>query len=126
MNLWQLLAITETQKELDATASHLMTWVYVILAVVVILGIARMLPGRGGTPAGSLFCTTCNTVGPAPFSMRGSVIVELVLWCCGLLPGLLYSWWRSTTSTRRCKVCGSTAVIPLSSPRAQAVMKQGQ
>lgn len=67
-----------------------------------------------------LFCTRCHGVGPAKSVTKGSILIELVLWICFLVPGLVYSVWRLTTRHKACRACGSDALVPMTSPAARA------
>ena len=66
--------------------------------------------------AADLVCTTCGHVGKATSITKGSFLIEVVLWLCFLIPGLIYSIWRVTTRTKGCAKCGSPSVIPVDSP----------
>ena len=50
-------------------------------------------------------------------------ITELLLWLCGILPGLLYALWRLTTKDKICRVCGAPNLIPLGSPKARRALQ---
>lgn len=65
------------------------------------------------------FCSTCESVTPARTATRGSLAIEIVLWLCFILPGLLYSLWRLTTRHLVCGACGQPGVVPTDSPRAR-------
>jgi hypothetical protein len=74
---------------------------------------------RAALVAGHLmYCKKCGNVGPTKRIMKGSFVMEVVLWFLLLLPGLIYSVWRLTTKGRGCPVCGSEDVIPADSPLA--------
>jgi hypothetical protein len=61
-------------------------------------------------------CKDCGTTGKPGRVTRGSLLIEIVLWLCFLIPGILYSLWRLTTKHKACKACGSQNLVPLSSP----------
>jgi len=61
-------------------------------------------------------CKECGTTGSADRVTRGSLLIEIVLWLCFLVPGIIYSLWRMTTRYDACRVCGSAHVVPLDSP----------
>lgn len=69
-------------------------------------------------PTKGTICTQCGHVGKPKTHVKGSLLVELVLWLCFLLPGLIYSVWRSTSASRQkvCRECGSTSLVPLKTP----------
>lgn len=55
------------------------------------------------TPSKSLLgppiikCPNCNYEGKAKLYTQGSVLIELILWLCFIVPGLIYSIWRMTS-----------------------------
>lgn len=78
-------------------------------------------------PAGKFkHCMTCGIdAKPKPVT-KGSILIEIILWLCFLIPGLIYSIWRSTTRTPSCPSCGGTTMVPSDSPAAIAHKKQLQ
>jgi hypothetical protein len=62
-------------------------------------------------------CADCGTVGYPIKITKGSFIIELGLWLCLLLPGLLYSAWRLSTRFNGCQRCKSKSLVPIGSPR---------
>ena len=46
----------------------------------------------------------------------GSFRVEVLLWICFLIPGLIYSLCRIASRYQGCPVCGASHQIPLESP----------
>ena len=70
-------------------------------------------------------CMTCgNEFRPAAGAMRGSTLVEVVLWLCtfGVI-GLLYSIWRRMgigKAKLMCPACSSNQVVPATTPGARA------
>jgi hypothetical protein len=67
-----------------------------------------------------LICRDCGTIVTKP-KTQGSFIMEVLLWCCFIIPGLIYSFWR-LTAAKKCSVCNSPRLIPLSSPMGQNVL----
>ena len=67
---------------------------------------------------GIQICETCGAKGVPVKVIKGSIIVELILWLLGCLPGLIYSIWRLTTKAVVCSGCGGHT-IPLESPRGR-------
>lgn len=65
------------------------------------------------------YCRACGTIERPTKKTKGSMGVEIVLWLCFLLPGLIYSVWRLTSKYEGCSSCGSPDVIPASSPHAR-------
>ena len=67
-------------------------------------------------------CTVCEHVGPSRMQTRGSMGVEVCLWLCFLLPGIVYSLWRRSTRAPVCRVCGSSALVPSNSWVGQRII----
>lgn len=71
-----------------------------------------------------LICTACGSiVRPAMFT-QGSILIELVLWLCFIVPGLIYSIWRLTSRQSVCPRCQSPHLVPLDSPRGLKLMEE--
>lgn len=51
-------------------------------------------------------CLTCGHEGKTVKVVKGSVILEIALWLCFILPGFIYSIWRLTSKQYACKKCG--------------------
>ena len=65
-------------------------------------------------------CGTCHSVSKA--KKRGSGLVELILWCCFIIPGLLYSAWRRHQKSIICRKCGGHNAIPIDTERAKEIL----
>ena len=61
-------------------------------------------------------CRECGTVGQVKNNTPGSIFIELVLWCCFIVPGLIYSFWRLSKRHEVCAACGGQSMIPLDTP----------
>lgn len=59
----------------------------------------------------NMVCTTCGCVGEPATPKRGSSGLELVLWLCLIVPGLVYSIWRLSSRYEACPSCGQTTLI---------------
>jgi len=77
--------------------------------------------------AGDWVCTRCHWVGSPKSFVRGSFLIEVVLWLAACLPGLIYTLWRLSTRGQCCGQCGALELIPVGSPRGQemATVPQG-
>lgn len=64
-------------------------------------------------------CEICSTVGYPKTQVKGNLLIELVLWVCFLIPGIIYSIWRHASTKQVCKSCGSPSIIPVDSPRGK-------
>lgn len=74
----------------------------------------------GSNKGASMFCTACGHEGPATMKTSGSMAIEIVLWLCFIVPGLIYSIWRLTSKKATCSACGAGNLIPPGSPVAIA------
>ena len=74
--------------------------------------------GGGGKvdPVGRMICPACGTRGQPATKTRGSLAIEIVLWLCLFIPGLVYSIWRLTTRVPVCPACDAEGMIPVNSP----------
>ena len=61
-----------------------------------------------------MVCKTCGTIQAG--KRFSSDRIELVLWLCGLVPGLIYLLWRRFLKNTACAACGSPALIDGDSP----------
>lgn len=66
-------------------------------------------------------CATCGHVGEPDQHTPGSILIELVLWLCLLVPGLIYSFWRISARRDVCSQCGGSNLLPLDSPVGRAL-----
>lgn len=71
-----------------------------------------------------LICTQCGNIGKSKKVAKGSTGVELVLWLCFIIPGLIYSIWRVSSYHNACRVCKNTNLIPLDSPMGKKKLKE--
>lgn len=71
-----------------------------------------------------LICAGCGSIEKTKREVKGNLAVEIVLWLCFIIPGLIYSLWRQGTYHNACAVCGGTNLIPLNSPVGQKLLKE--
>jgi hypothetical protein len=71
-----------------------------------------------------LVCTQCGYVGSPNRGIKGNGVIEIVLWLFFLIPGLIYSVWRSSSRYSMCPKCKSVNLIPIDSPRAQKILEE--
>jgi hypothetical protein len=108
---------------------NVFNWVSIAIAVGIFYAVGRIIVGwftsRGRVSAtGGMICEHCGTRGTAKTRTRGSTAIELVLWLCLILPGLVYSIWRLTTRERVCPSCGAPGLIPIDTPRGKQLAGQ--
>lgn len=64
----------------------------------------------------SWICKECGYAGPMETVTKGNFAIEVLLWICFFMPGLIYSIWRLTTRGRGCPECESRSIVPTDSP----------
>jgi len=69
-----------------------------------------------------IYCKACGHVGKAKNQTTGSILIELVLWCFLIVPGLFYSLWRMCSTKKVCPLCRSSEIIPIDSPLARQML----
>lgn len=74
--------------------------------------------------AKEMVCSQCGAVGTPVTHTPGSILIEIVLWCMFLLPGLLYSAWRMTARAKVCRECGSKQLVPPTSPVGRRLLAE--
>ena len=55
---------------------------------------------------------------------KGHFALEVILWLCFLIPGIIYSVWRLTTRHEACPACGNANLLPKSAPMAQKFLRE--
>lgn len=95
--------------------------VHWIIVGVIIFGFYKIFAGKGGK---DMFCKSCGHSGPSKNHTPGSLLIEIVLWICFIVPGLVYSLWRLSAKKAACSACGSLDLVPPNSPIAIATKKQ--
>jgi hypothetical protein len=96
------------------------TWLYLLIGLggVLVIVLLRLRANQPG-----FVCASCYSRVPrAQRQMRGSLALEIILWLCGILPGLIYSIARAWSSKRVCPVCGHADLLPEKSPRAKQLL----
>lgn len=97
-------------------------WIILIGAVWALFEIFGVVKLATAKP---VICKGCGESG-GNVKMRtpGSTLIELVLWICLVVPGLVYSIWRHSKRHRVCPRCGSADVIPVDSPIGRKLAAQ--
>lgn len=54
---------------------------------------------------------------------KGSFLLEIGLWLLLIVPGLIYSVWRTTSRYLACPACGSSEIVPEESERARRMAR---
>lgn len=100
-------------------------WLLTAMIVLVVVLALRGL-GSGLLQGKPKFCTTCGHEGGTESKTRGNLLIEIVLWLCFLVPGLIYSIWRVSSRHDVCASCGASTLVPPDSPMAKAQKKSLQ
>ncbi|MEM5787085.1 MAG: hypothetical protein AAGU11_07180 [Syntrophobacteraceae bacterium] len=75
-----------------------------------------------------IICPTCRYVGESKAIAKGSRKLEITLWCCLIVPGLLYTMWRQSTDGQYhgCPECSEPKVRPMKRKEWKTFEKKGQ
>ena len=69
-------------------------------------------------------CADCgSTIRPVKI-WKGSFLLEVILFLCFIIPGLIYSAWRLSATKMGCPLCKSVSVFPLSGPKGKQLAEQ--
>jgi hypothetical protein len=100
-------------------------WILIIAIAYIFYAAMKSLYGTEGKiyPEGPMICPNCGSRGEPKTNTRGSIAIEILLWLCLLIPGLIYSIWRSTTKYKACPSCGNVGMISVESPNGKALLK---
>lgn len=99
------------------SATH---WVILAAIVFLVYSVLKSATSKSGM---AVFCKTCGHSGSSKTLTKGSLGIEIVLWLCFLVPGIIYSLWRRSSRAAMCGACGSADVVPAGSPVAVAMKK---
>lgn len=69
-------------------------------------------------------CTSCGYVGKQTTIVKGNIGVEILLWLLFLLPGLIYSIWRSMSQYKACPKCKHSSMIPVDTPKGKQLLAE--
>lgn len=98
-------------------------WHWLIFAGLLSLFMYQMY--RAANPGGKIsICPECGTVAKPLNKTKGSMAIELALWLMLIVPGLIYSIWRLTSSFKACPGCGCDHMIPIDTPNGKKLYEQ--
>lgn len=103
-----------------------MEFLFLLLAGAVAWFLYSKAKEESGPGGKTKHCMTCGIDTNPKSTTKGSIFIEIILWLCFLIPGVIYSIWRTTTRTKVCPSCGGTTMVPSDSPAAIAHKKQLQ
>lgn len=73
---------------------------------------------------GSMVCQNCGTRCEPKTLTKGSIAIEIILWICLIVPGLIYSVWRLTTRQPGCPACGQASMIGINTPKGRQLIER--
>ena len=71
-----------------------------------------------------MVCLICGSVGKSKTKVKGNIGLEIVLWLLFLIPGIIYSLWRSGGAYKACRACGSDKLVPVDSPKGKEMLSK--
>jgi len=74
--------------------------------------------------AGAMICPSCGTQGDPTTITKGSLGVEILLWICFLVPGLIYSVWRTSTRYKACPSCQHAPMLGINTPNGKILAEK--
>lgn len=98
-------------------------WIFLVVAGGLV-ALVMAIRGSVGVSGPAVFCTSCGHEGPAKSVTRGNLAIEIILWLCFFVPGLIYSVWRLSSKYKACTSCGARSLVPVNSPVAVATKKR--
>jgi len=69
-------------------------------------------------------CAGCGSKTYGKSYTKGSMGIELLLWICFIVPGLIYSVWRLTTTAKVCSKCKSADIVDPDTPRGKKLIAE--
>jgi hypothetical protein len=67
-------------------------------------------------------CAACGHLGNPHLLTKGSLLMEVFLWCLFIIPGLIYSIWRHASRAYVCEACHADEPLPIDSPRGRRLV----
>lgn len=71
---------------------------------------------QNSIPRYARICKQCGTLNLKGDALPGSGWIELVLWLCYIVPGIIYSIWRRNKKNAACEACGSRELVQIGTP----------
>ena len=62
------------------------------------------------------YCNACHNFTPNA-NKKGSTLIEVVLYLCWIIPGLIYSIWRRNSPPNVCPLCQAASLVPAASAK---------
>lgn len=71
-------------------------------------------------------CKSCHYTGRPKLFVPGSAIAEIILWLFMVLPGVLYTIWRRSSTKWVCPDCGSADIFLMSSRIGKRLIEESK
>lgn len=98
------------------------SFMHIIIVGVIAWAIFKFVTQGGNAPR--MVCKACGHQGGGQSKTRGSFAIEIILWLCFIVPGLIYSIWRAGSRYKACASCGKNELIPANSPIGQKIIAE--
>lgn len=69
-------------------------------------------------------CSNCGYLGRPKSEIKGSCLLEGLLWLFFIIPGIIYTIMRSHSATKVCPKCKSPNMVPVNTPRGQELIQK--
>jgi DNA-directed RNA polymerase subunit RPC12/RpoP len=99
------------------------TGITTLIIVIIVLILLRSAIIKA-LPVKPFYCKSCGSTVLPKTKYKGSLFIEIILWICFIVPGIIYSIWRITTKRKICSKCKSENIIPLNTPEAEKAIAQ--
>ncbi len=101
---------------------NLFRWlVFLCIVVAIYQFLAKIVVSKDKS---TWICPHCGTQGEPKTIIKGSFSIEIILWICFLLPGLIYSIWRLSSRYPGCPSCEQPGMISINSPNGRLLAKK--
>lgn len=100
-----------------------MGWFSWLVVIALVYGLVVAVKGSLGKSGAVMYCTACGSQARGRTRTKGSLLIEIILWLCFLVPGLIYSVWRHASKGKVCSVCGAESLVPMTSPVARSARR---
>lgn len=74
--------------------------------------------------AKKFICKACGHMGKPVRKTKGNLLIEIILWLCYIVPGLIYTIWRISTRYNACENCKTTELVPTDSPVGKKLVQE--
>ena len=101
-----------------------MEFLPLLLFLAMAVGVVFFIRAKAKKGTKQFVCSNCGFVGKPKKKVKGSLLLEIVLWLLLIVPGIVYSFWRFTSKYKACPTCGAANLIPADSPKGKQLASQ--